>query len=817
MDKQNPGQTPRGLGISSIDQNLNEDILRAVIEAVPVAIIGLDLEGRVQKIWNHAAEKLLGWKAEEVFGKFLPTVPQEAQEEFKKFREMMRIGMTLNGIDVKRQRKDETLVEYSIYASPFHDDQGNVIGNIAALVDITERKKAQQDLAKREREYQSVLDNIQEFIVRYNKELQRAFVNSAWEKASGLAKNQVINVPYEDIPGVTKPYIESYVEKLRLALETGTPQFHEFSWCNANGKELLLEYSIVPEFDANGEIAGVLAVGRDILDRRKAQLERKKQLYFYKAMDLINRAMQTADDLDQMMDNVLSVVRSIFNCDRAWLVYPCDPNSETWSVPMESSHPDFPGAGKRGQEIPTDKDIAEIFRLALATDGVLKFGPGTDCLLPKEISEIYGIKSYMATALRPRIGKAWEFGLHQCSYGRIWTKYEERLLLEIGRRLTDGLTNLLMHRNLKENENKLKSILENIEIGVSLISPNMEILDLNRRMRKWFPDIKAGKKTTCYKAFNSPPKNSVCEYCPTIKTLRDGNVYEAVTETPYDGNIRNFRIISSPIKDANGAIIAAIEMVEDITEIKRLHELEARAQRLNMAGQVAGQIAHDFNNLLSPITTYPELIKETLRPEDEAYQMLTEIENAGIRLGEINQQLLTLGRRGHYELSAVNLNSILLEVISAVKPIAKGIDIKTSLSAYIYTIMGGEAQLYRAFLNLIINSCDAMNHRGCVTVISDIINIKRKRLTSGNIPSGEYITISISDTGTGIPKSAINKIFDPFFTTKTVDSKRGSGLGLSVVDSVMKDHNGYIDVESEHGKGTTFRLYFPIAKTCESM
>ncbi len=119
---------------------------------------------------------------------------------------------------------------------------------------------------------------------------------------------------------------------------------------------------------------------------------------------------------------------------------------------------------------------------------------------------------------------------------------------------------------LRESEQKLKAILDNIEIGVALISPDMEIISLNKKMKSWFPGIDVSKKPICYKAFNNPPRDEKCGYCPTILSLKDGQVHEAITETPTGEKIVNFRIVSSVVKDEKGNIIAAIEMVEDVTK-----------------------------------------------------------------------------------------------------------------------------------------------------------------------------------------------------------------------------------------------------------
>ena len=133
-----------------------------------------------------------------------------------------------------------------------------------------------------------------------------------------------------------------------------------------------------------------------------------------------------------------------------------------------------------------------------------------------------------------------------------------------------------VEETLKESEERYRGVIDNIGIGISLISPRMEILSLNNQMKKWFPGVDVSEKPICYQAFNNPPRESICSYCPTYKTLKDGKVHESVTETPAGDKIIYFRIISSPLKNRNGNIIAAIEMVDDITRQKRLDELLKR-------------------------------------------------------------------------------------------------------------------------------------------------------------------------------------------------------------------------------------------------
>ncbi len=262
---------------------------------------------------------------------------------------------------------------------------------------------------------------------------------------------------------------------------------------------------------------------------------------------------------------------------------------------------------------------------------------------------------------------------------------------------------------------------------------------------------------------------------------------------------------------ANGHVETVKVVCRDITEKKKLEAELARSQRLETAGQIAAQIAHDFNNLLAPLTAYPAMLREDLSHGVKVDGLIDEIETAAQKIAEINQQLLALGRRGHYALELINLNELLEKVLFSIS-FSSEVKIETDFESKLFLINGGEAQLTRAFVNIINNAKEAMSFSGVITLKTRNVYLDEPLRSYQLVKPGEYVKVMISDEGTGVSPEAWDRIFEPFFTTKRMDKMRGSGLGLSIVHGVIQDHNGYITVDSELNQGTSFSFYFPISR-----
>jgi PAS domain S-box-containing protein len=253
---------------------------------------------------------------------------------------------------------------------------------------------------------------------------------------------------------------------------------------------------------------------------------------------------------------------------------------------------------------------------------------------------------------------------------------------------------------------------------------------------------------------------------------------------------------------------------QDEQLLRQTRDQLARAERLELAGSIAGHIAHDFNNLLTPLVAYPEFIRAKLPENSPARADLDVIAKTAQQMADINQQLLALSRRAHHEQSVLNINSVIENEAAflAHNEPAQGIKLDLTLAGDLLNMKGSPQQLLRVIQNLCQNAIEAMGPTGTLTIKTENVYLDTPLKKYELMALGEYIKVTITDTGHGIPPEIQDKIFDPFFTTRKADKQRGSGLGLSVVRGIVKDHQGFIDLASTVGVGSTFILYFPTCR-----
>ena len=269
------------------------------------------------------------------------------------------------------------------------------------------------------------------------------------------------------------------------------------------------------------------------------------------------------------------------------------------------------------------------------------------------------------------------------------------------------------------------------------------------------------------------------------------------------------------VEERTAELLRKNEALErEIEERERLQKKMLRAERMEALGILAGGIAHDLHNVLSGLIGLPELLIAELPADDPMYETLVTIQQSGMRASRIVQDLLSLARREVISTDPVQLNNIIEDYLSS--PEHKnlmmsfpGIEIRVQPDRGLPPFMGAESRLSNVLMNLIFNAAESMGSRGGVISIKTEKHHVEKDISSNQeLKAGDYVVLTVSDTGPGIPQEEIKKIFDPFYTTKKPGSS-GSGLGLTVVWSAVSDHGGQINVKSREGEGTTFAIYFP--------
>lgn len=363
-------------------------------------------------------------------------------------------------------------------------------------------------------------------------------------------------------------------------------------------------------------------------------------------------------------------------------------------------------------------------------------------------------------------------------------------------------------KRLLQSEEKYRTLVDNLNIGISLIDRDMRVVSFNRKLAEMYPALNGNKLKKCYEIYYDPPRDKICDNCPTIKAFSDGNTHEYVSQIKHTGQTRSVRSVSTPVLDQHGNVISIIEMVEDITDRLRLQEELAKSDKLDSIGVLAGGIAHDFNNIMTAIMANISLALTDLDPDSEVSRLISEAERATSRAQGLTRQLLTFSKGGQPIRRLAHLGQLLRDS-ARFALVGSNVKCDFSIPSDLYPAEIDEGQIGQVIHNIVINAVQAMPDGGNIN-----LSARNLALNQGNAVSlepGQYIMFSIEDCGTGIPENHLKKIFDPFYTTK----QKGSGLGLATSYSIVNNHRGCINVDSKIGRGTRFDIYLPANVTTE--
>ncbi len=399
-------------------------------------------------------------------------------------------------------------------------------------------------------------------------------------------------------------------------------------------------------------------------------------------------------------------------------------------------------------------------------------------------------------------------------------------------------------KTIKASEEKYRQIVDNIGIGVALLSPEFEILQMNGQMHQWFSDIEPNNGHLCHRSFFASPRETPCDNCPVEKTFAQGKSFEATIKVEGKKGDRYFRDQSFPIRDENGKITSAVILIEEVTEKLSLERELRQAQKLEAIGQLAAGIAHEINtpiqyvgdntrflqdsfgDMVTAFSAYDSLL-QAVKDKTVNDELVTTVEERVLeadllylneeipqaiehslegvkRVTEIVRAMREFSHPGSDQKEMVDINHAIKNTVTVARNEWKYVaEMKLDLDSSIPEVLCLPGEINQVFLNIIVNAAHAIT-----ATMAD--NSHQKGTISISTEKRDHsVAIRISDTGGGIPKDIQHRIFDPFFTTK--DIGKGTGQGLAIAHSVVSDkHKGSLAFETREKEGTTFIIELPL-------
>ncbi len=361
---------------------------------------------------------------------------------------------------------------------------------------------------------------------------------------------------------------------------------------------------------------------------------------------------------------------------------------------------------------------------------------------------------------------------------------------------------------LKKSEEKYRALFENSRDAIYITTMSGRVVEMNPAGIQLFgyPKAEMIGSNIC-KIYNNPDERKIFQNTITEKGyVRD---YE-IRFRKKDGACIDCLLTSTLWYSEAGEIIGYQGIIRDITDQKRMLKQFQQVQKMEAIGTLAGGIAHNFNNLLMTIQGNTSLMLMKTDPSHPHYKKLRTIEQHIQHGSDLSRQLLGFARGGQQEAKAVNLNLVARMSTKIFAATKKDISVHFTLDKHLLPITADPGQIEQTLLNLLVNAAQAMPEGGDIYIETQNVHLDQYQLAPYQSDYGHYVKISVTDTGMGMDKAIQEKIFEPFFTTK--DYGQGTGLGLSSVYGIVKNHRGYITVYSELEKGATFRIYLPAAR-----
>lgn len=459
----------------------SETKFRSVFES-SVDAIGISKIG-IHTFMNQAYLALFGYdNSTELIGKPILELiaPSRREQILENVRRRERKEFAPTTYVTRGLRKDGSEFDMDVHASTYELDGEDY--TLVILRDISDRVRAEQELRESEEKFAAAFNSSPNLMaITRMTDSTILDVNEGYSRLLGYSRAESIGKTTAELSiWANLSDRNTFIASLK---ESGHITDFETTLRRKDGT-LLTVIDSACTIKLQGETC-ILSIVHDITERKRAEEARLFHLRFIESLDKVTRAIQGTNDLNQMMNDVLGTVFSIFDCDRIWLFYPCDPDAPSFQVPMEITKPEYPGAKVLNVEIQMPQDMSQNLREALESPDPLTYTIGTEKPINKVSAEQFGVKSMMMTALYPKSGKPWAFGMHQCSIPRIWTEEEKKLFKEISYRISDGLSSVLFLKDLQESEEKFSNAFRFSPVALSITSMNnMKYIGVNESFLK---------------------------------------------------------------------------------------------------------------------------------------------------------------------------------------------------------------------------------------------------------------------------------------------------------------------------------------------
>jgi PAS domain S-box-containing protein len=753
-------------GVVRREQRRADDAARRLADIVQSSsdpIISETLDGVVTS-WNESAELLYGWNTAESVGRNISfLVPADRVAELESVMARIRDGVRVYPFETIRLHKDGRRIDVEATISPIRDRRGALVGISKAARDIGEKKRAEaasrqfaEALQTSEDRFRLLVETIPHMVWMAGPDGTTDFVNERAAAVLGDAPDAIhgsqwLNLLHPD--DRTRSLL-----RWEQAVRDEGPYSNEYRIRVADGTYRWYLTQAIALRGADGLVARWVGTWTDIDDRRRAE----------------DRRVHDAALLAQVRDSVI--------------VTDVEGNVTYWN-----------------------RGATELFGWAAAE----MLGHPLALRFPESVRD--GIITLSKGILA---GADWsgEFEDYRKDGSRVWidarvTSISDAAGIPIG---VMGVSHDISGRKaaesaLRESEQRFRQIAESI-------SEVFWLNDFDGRLAYVSPAYEEIWGRTCESFYASPTQwmeaihEDDRERVSLAFTTRAGTYDEQYRIVRPDGAIRWIRDRGFPVRAEGDRAGRIAGVAEDITERLQLEAQLRQAQKMEAVGQLAGGVAHDFNNLLTVITGYSELLLDILPVSDDpARQHVAEIMRAGERSAALTGQLLALSRKQVLAPTVLDLNEVVRGAEKLLRRvIGEDVLLRSALPAGLGCVVADAGQLEQVLLNLALNARDAMPLGGTLVIETlDVEDHPRDTLRHPGLPPGRYVALEITDSGTGMSADVTHHLFEPFFTTK--DPGKGTGLGLAVVHGFVKQSGGHIGVESEVGRGTTFRIYLPRA------